>query len=180
MKKTIVSVALTLTACLGAQEVTTKVAARVTVCLDGYIDPVVAAQAKVTASEMFARIGVKIEWRGSSRPVRPATSDWSRQDPIRISFRTGTPIALLPGAVARAWPYEGGRIEVFYDRLRGIVEPEAIGTLLAHVFVHEISHVLQRVVSHSDSGVMKASWDNADYVNMKWVPLPFTGAPAVY
>ena len=46
--------------------------------------------------------------------------------------------------------------------------------ILAHVLVHEITHILQGIDRHSESGVMKASWTNQDYKAMAWKPLPFT------
>jgi hypothetical protein len=39
---------------------------------------------------------------------------------------------------------------------------------------HEITHVLQGIVRHSVSGVMKAFWDESDYSQMAWKPLAFT------
>jgi hypothetical protein len=46
--------------------------------------------------------------------------------------------------------------------------------LLAHVLVHEITHILQGVDRHSETGVMKARWTTADYVQIRAQPLPFT------
>jgi hypothetical protein len=46
--------------------------------------------------------------------------------------------------------------------------------VLAHVIVHEVTHVLQGVSGHSDSGIMKAWWTPKDYEQMEWAPLPFT------
>jgi hypothetical protein len=50
--------------------------------------------------------------------------------------------------------------------------------LLAHVLVHEITHVLQGVVRHSGTGVMRAHWDAREYLDMAFSPLEFTGADA--
>ena len=49
--------------------------------------------------------------------------------------------------------------------------PEA---LLAHVIVHEITHVVQGVCRHSDTGLMKAHWTIRDLVEMRYKALPFT------
>ena len=46
--------------------------------------------------------------------------------------------------------------------------------ILAHVMVHEITHVLQGVSRHSESGVMKATWTMKEYGEMLPKPLPFT------
>jgi hypothetical protein len=48
------------------------------------------------------------------------------------------------------------------------------GKLLAHVIVHEVTHILQGVVRHSDSGIMKAWWSPKDYEQMERAPLAFT------
>ena len=51
--------------------------------------------------------------------------------------------------------------------------PRSATVVLAHVLVHEITHVLQRIDRHSDSGVMKAHWTLRDYAQMEKDPLPF-------
>jgi hypothetical protein len=40
--------------------------------------------------------------------------------------------------------------------------------------VHEITHLLQGVTRHSDTGVMKARWTGTDFGGMRVTPLPFT------
>jgi hypothetical protein len=46
-------------------------------------------------------------------------------------------------------------------------------TLLAHVLVHEITHILEGIPHHSQDGVMKAHWTPQDIVRMASRPLPF-------
>jgi len=46
--------------------------------------------------------------------------------------------------------------------------------LLAHVLVHEITHILQGTCRHSDTGIMKARWTHQDYMEMGQKPLSFT------
>jgi len=48
--------------------------------------------------------------------------------------------------------------------------------VMAHVLVHEVTHILEGVTRHSDSGVMKAEWTLRDYGQMYTAPLPFTAA----
>jgi len=64
-------------------------------------------------------------------------------------------------------------IVIFYDRVQQAAHPDLIPCLLAHVLVHEITHILQGFSRHSDQGVMKASWDGSDYSAMAWKPLAF-------
>jgi hypothetical protein len=122
------------------------------------------------AARMFVSAGVRIVWRIDV----PADLGPGRDRAIVIRMAEDTPKNYLPGAVAFALPYQGEQITVFYDRLEQAVVPFTAPTLLAHVMVHEITHILQRVNRHSESGVMKAHWDGGDYKAMAKKALPFT------
>jgi hypothetical protein len=141
---------------------------RVTVYLrdNPSIADTVKSTAKVVSSEMFAGIGVRIEWRSG----QPAASS-AIAGAIAIELVTETPGTFLPGALAYAQPYEGVHIQVFYDRIKYKPAP---AELLAHVMVHEITHILQGISRHSDSGVMKATWTGEEFQRMRFKPLPFT------
>jgi|NGEPerStandDraft_6_1074524.scaffolds.fasta_scaffold131110_1 hypothetical protein len=117
------------------------------------------------ASKMFAKIGISLEWR------KGEPDGGSAQPPIFIELVSGTPADRMPGALAYARPYEGTHITVFFDRIE---ESERPSTVLAHVIVHEITHVLQGISRHSDAGVMKARWNGRDFGGMGFTPLPFT------
>ena len=91
-----------------------------------------------------------------------------------VEIVTDTSRELKPGALAFARPYEGVHIDVFYDRVRAATEPELTPNVLAHVLVHEITHILQGTCRHSDTGVMKARWNHEDYMEMRLNPLSFT------
>jgi hypothetical protein len=141
---------------------------KVTVCVAASSNSgdFVVARAKQMAGKMFADVGVSIVWR---------RDDGCPTDALRISFSENTPVTLLPGAAAYALPYEGTHIVVFYDRVRQTVAGgRRVPFLLAHVLVHEITHILQGVNQHSESGVMKAHWDESDYQQMAYKPLGFT------
>jgi len=45
--------------------------------------------------------------------------------------------------------------------------------LLAHVLVHEITHILEGVARHSETGIMKANWTLRDYYDMQTKTLQF-------
>jgi hypothetical protein len=140
----------------------------VTVCSRRTADSLTLYQAQAAASKMFATAGVKIDWR-EPRPC-PAGA-------ILISLSDNAPESDHPGALAYALPYEGTHIVVFYDRIlrrSAAVAPNALPMLLAHVLVHEITHVLQGVSRHAATGVMKAQWDSRDFGEMRIKPLPFT------
>src|SRR5262249_46260954 len=67
------------------------------------------------------------------------------------------------------------RIVVFYDRIQALSRdnPTHRRMILAHVMTHEITHILQGIERHSTSGVMKARWNETDYLDMTRSPLPF-------
>jgi hypothetical protein len=142
-------------------------ARRIVVCIDGNINLPVASMARTMASQMFDRAGVAVRWH-AVHCLNPAGS-------IRITFGTKTPASSHPRAIAYALPYKDTHVRVFYDRiLDRSTEPRCIARLLAHVLVHEITHILQGVNRHSDWGIMKARWDADDLQKMAWKPLAFT------
>jgi hypothetical protein len=136
---------------------------RVTVCMDTTpTSEVVRAEAQ--ASQMFLGIGVKLDWR--CRKSAP-------QEAIVISLAAHAPQSRKAGELAYALPYEGTHIVIFYDRVIKMV-PNQVHAVLAHVMAHEVTHILQGLPRHSDSGVMKAQWDSSDFSKMTWQPLSFT------
>jgi hypothetical protein len=74
----------------------------------------------------------------------------------------GTPANRKSGELAHTSPYEGTHIVIFYDCVRK-VRPKKFSVVLAHVMVHEVTHILQGICRHSASGVMKAQWDEEDF-----------------
>lgn len=137
---------------------------RVPICLDYQDggDHTAANFSKVIASRMFRTIGVTLIWV-NSRSCQP--------EGVCISLTGNTPGTLFPGALAYATPFEGTQIRVFGDRIEAH-KPSLVPHLLAHVLVHEIVHILEGCTWHSDRGVMKAAWDDADYSRMLWADLP--------
>jgi hypothetical protein len=130
----------------------------------------VQSRAQVLANEIFAGVGVNIDWRGGQPPRRRS----QRESAIVVEIVTDTPRELKPGALAFARPYEGVHITLFYDRVRAATEPDLTPNVLAHVLVHEITHTLQGTCRHSDTGIMKARWNHQDFMEMRMKPLSFT------
>jgi len=140
---------------------------KVTVCIAQEPAAYYLPRAEVMASKMFAPIGVRLNWR--LQHTCPAG------DTIQIGISVKTSANEFPGTLAHALPYEGIHIVVFYDRINHSVSGDpCAAVLLAHVLVHEITHVLEGVDRHSETGVMKAQWIPADYTQMRAKPLPFT------
>lgn len=137
---------------------------------NGAVPPRVLHLAEGIADGMFATAGVRIEWRGHS-------PEGSRLPggALAIGLAVHTPATFLPGALAFARVYEGVHIHVFCDRLERLAPGVKLAApLLGHVLVHEITHMLEGIDRHSETGVMKAHWNARDYADMAANPLPFT------
>jgi hypothetical protein len=137
--------------------------ATVTVCIES--DPNVLMGVRPLASKMFATIGVRIDWRVlRSCPVGVGA--------IQVSLSYHSPGIRKFETLAFAQPYERA-IVLFPDRVHEL-NRNGGPSLLAHVLVHEITHVLEGICRHSATGVMKDRWDRVDYFEMGRNPLPFT------
>jgi len=138
----------------------------VVTCFETFRDPITLRQAAALADKIYAGIGVEVQWRYTMRSC-PA-------DAVVVNFSEGTPVHIHPGALAYSKPFEGVHVEIFWDRILTMVEPKTVPILLAHVLVHESTHVLQGTAYHSATGMMKARWTEHDFNEMAWSPLPFT------
>lgn len=151
-----------------------KAAADVLVCVEfnNVTSLDVLASAQALASRMFATAGVALEWHLAGhaacqgpQPVRT----------IVLDFVRGAPASQNPEAMAYAKPYEAIHAVVLVDRLERVADgPGQMYKFLAHMMTHEITHLLQGILRHSQTGVMKARWDANDLMQMAYTPLPFT------
>jgi hypothetical protein len=71
---------------------------------------------------------------------------------ITIGLSDTTPENQPPTALAYPLPYKGTLIVVFYDRVKKMVEPATVPSLLTYTLVHEITHILQGIDGHPASG----------------------------
>ena len=138
----------------------------VSVCVEKGAGFDVLPLAEQIASKMFAEAGVTVDWRHGLAGC-PAQG-------VLISLSDRAPADVPPDAMAYALAYEGSHIVIFYDRLQRRVQAAQISSLLAHVMVHEMTHILQAISRHSGQGIMKAHWDGPDYQVMRFKPLSFT------
>jgi hypothetical protein len=112
------------------------------------------------AKSTFQKAGVAIAWQCPKSLASAGPRTW-----LPIELVVGTPDERLPGVLAFSYPYArcSKSITVFYDRVQslapGIPRESA---LLGYVLVHEITHVIQGVLRHSQTGVMKARWSEKD------------------
>jgi hypothetical protein len=134
------------------------------VCVQGVATRVNIRLSEDMAAKMFAGVGVRIQWKGwNSCPA----------DALRISLSEQAPETDHPHAYAYALPAEGTHIVIFWDRVASGADERSVPYLLAHVMVHEITHILQGVCRHSETGVMKAVFRKVDIEEMELHPLPF-------
>lgn len=154
------------TAAASAQPSAGSAAPVVTVCLErGNNDTVSLVRARILASRMFGAAGVQIDWR---RKTRSCPSE-----AIQVALGKSAAPEDHPLALAYALPYEGTTIVLFHDRLLNHEQLQR-PCVIAHVLVHEITHMLQGVARHSSEGVMKAHWEKGSYCGVGMKPLPFT------
>jgi hypothetical protein len=66
------------------------------------------------------------------------------------------PTNLRLGLLAYALPFEGTHIVVFYDREERSEELAWLRVYVRHVIAHEVTHILQGAIWHSETGIMKA------------------------
>jgi hypothetical protein len=136
------------------------------VCLQVEVNDrhLISTLAQGLATRMFAGAGIRLEWTG----CRPAGE--SSQAPIVVQLVTGTPEGFQSGVLGYAMPYRR-HIIIFFDRIETM---QGAWTVLGHVMVHEITHVIQGVARHSHTGLMKPHWSPRDLREMLNKPLPFT------
>jgi hypothetical protein len=134
----------------------------VTVCMDS--EPSVRVGVRALVSAMFARIGVRVEWR--ERASCPAGIG-----AVQVRLSHGSPGIHHSEALAFALPHQA-TIVVFVDAVNNSND-DGLPSVMAHVLVHEITHVLEGFNRHSATGIMKARWDYQDFRDMRHKPIPF-------
>jgi hypothetical protein len=139
---------------------------QLTACMSRDTDFAVIYPAQMFAIKLFAEIGLKLQWRAED-------SCPSSVDVIKVSISKQTPRNQHPGAVAYALPYEGSHIVVLYDRVKLGVPHTYVSQVLAYVLVHEITHIIEGIDRHSEAGIMRAKWDDADNYEMSRMKLRF-------
>ncbi len=127
-------------------------------------------RARQLAKSMFASIGVNLVWRTE-------LSDQQQGVPIKVTLKSGAVGEDESLALGETFPFAKDHdITIRYDRILDSagISKELESLILAHVLVHEITHILQCVNRHSETGIMKARWTSEDFCEMRWKPLEFT------
>jgi len=129
------------------------------------------------ASNIFAGIHVQLTWVKASNAAADCVGEAATHN-LAVQIVPHAPASFSDDALAMALPYadSGVRIVVFYDRVKPLLEghhaPEA--TILGYVLAHEIAHVLQGILRHSEAGIMRARWSDSDFKLMGGRLLLFT------
>jgi hypothetical protein len=122
------------------------------------------------ATELFAPSGLRLKWRRGQPRTAPAPQDLV----FIIDLADRTPEAYREDALAFSYLNDGIHITVFYDRVEKTAKQTVTNVLLGHVLAHELTHLLQGIERHSDSGVMRAKWTVEDQFAMAHRALLFT------
>jgi Zn-dependent protease with chaperone function len=131
-------------------------------------------QAERQVSDTYARIGVRLDWRGVVRPadVEAGKATWPTDvTTLTVVVLTAEMAERLnaPENVAGYAPINrerGGRVAfVFGDRARAIALAGGVeqSNVLAGVIAHELAHLLMPERSHSADGVMRADWNPGEF-----------------
>jgi hypothetical protein len=134
--------------------------------------PMMNAEGQVT--KIFGKIDVNLTWHAGELPAVRDAGRWS----IGIRMVERAPLSQARRALASARPYgsSGSLISVYEDRVQPLLNdfPSLSRVLLGYIFAHELAHMMQQTNDHSDSGILKAQWSNADYFAMRDHQLGFT------
>lgn len=129
--------------------------------------------AQPVAARLLAAADVTLRWHTGFKGCP--------ENALRVAMQEHTSPSEHPGALGYAQPYEKATIRVFLDRVvasqpGGPESGSAISVLLGHVLAHEIAHLLEGVVRHSDTGLMRARWTAEDKKRMRTAPLSWDPA----
>jgi hypothetical protein len=133
----------------------------------------VQVKAQATASSIFRGVGVHLDWRNGKLPGTYVSR------PIAIELQARPPAQGPPGEIGYALTSDGVHIQVFYDEVKGAVASNTVPNLLAYVLVHEITHLLEGVGRHSETGIMKPHWTYRDIQQMVNQSLSFASEDVI-
>ena len=168
----------------------TPLAVKVTVAVHNQaeVSPATLADAERTARAIFRQAGLDIEIVNCRVPAKETqtdsfcrTTEYPKHLHLTIAFRSKN---LNRRTLGVAYLGEDGRgcySDVFFEPAEDLHEHSDVelGTLLGHVLAHEIAHLLLGANSHSETGIMRAHWDNKDLDEARKNALLFTDAQSL-
>lgn len=156
---TTVCFAMMLVSSAWGRSAATPVGSTVIVCVEYDSEPRAVQIAQTVATRLLAANDVNLRWQTGFK----ACPDHA----VRITLAAHSASAGHPGAYGYASPYEKSRIHIFVDRVAAAEPGPTMPQLLGHVLAHEITHILQAIVRHSETGLMRAHWTPEDHVRMR-------------
>ena len=133
---------------------------------NGYVSNQMVTLAESVAQLILSPARIRLKWSNTSS-FAPKVRECAAQT-LAIQLDAESPSGSRPGILGYAQPFapSGTRIHIFWDRIvTGYKQGERC-YVLGHVMAHEITHVLQGVELHSDTGLMKARWNVWDVGEM--------------
>ncbi len=143
-------------------------ASTVAVCIEYDQQARLVQTAQPVATRLLAAADVTLRWHTGFKHCP--------ENALRIALQEHSSPSEHPGAFGYAQPYEKATIRVFLDRVLasqpgGADSANALPALLGHVLAHEIAHLLQGIIRHSHTGLMRAHWTVEDNKRMRTTPL---------
>jgi hypothetical protein len=134
-------------------------------------------RARQIVVEVYSEVGFQVIWRSTgSHP--PGCRKEPLHQKIVLALAPTSPKGMSDWVLAYTNPYatDGPCVKLLMDRLLPAIQlnPLSSGYLLGNVLAHEMGHVLQGVLRHSETGVMKARWSTMETLNMSKERLHFT------
>lgn len=155
-----------------------------------HLQPADLASAMSAATEIFARVGVRIDWtRGAPDEIEAHSLDLIachettlRQPEIRLRIIGKAPPGFQPAALGFALPCArfGVDATIFADRVMAVSRhltlpfPAALG----HAMAHELGHLFLGSGEHTPAGIMRAKWDSRDWRRVATSGLTFDATQA--
>ena len=125
--------------------------------------------------DIFDKIGVQIVWqddpRALARPLIALIVPAGRATALRVDDR-----AALGVTFHNQKP--GGLVYVFYDRVERAAAQHRVETslVMGAVLAHEVAHAVLCRDAHTQSGLMRASWDELQFRLMRGGLLQFSSS----
>lgn len=123
-----------------------------------------------TTTEIFDETGISMHWPNQRhKPMKKNCIV------VGVHFENSFALESPPDCMGYALPYSNTRrqVHIMIDRVLrcrfACTDPHtrmSEAALLGHIVAHEIGHVLQGVVRHSEDGLMKESWTSQEMQNM--------------
>jgi hypothetical protein len=134
---------------------------------------------------IFGDAGIKVSWaQGNLDNPQSLTTDFSENSSragvclsegnrteVRVQLLAHAPTGVSPGTLGFSLPCARLGIDstIFVEQCESEAVSYKVGptfsTVLGHAIAHEVGHVLLRSSQHSASGLMRARWDQAAWLN---------------